>query len=75
MPAWNFLWITDLHYELPDANFIDDAKEVDRRFLQFRESAFSNFDRILEFSGLKKVGPQLHRNWWRCHQHRQQPRF
>jgi hypothetical protein len=24
MGHWTFLWITDLHYELPSANYLDD---------------------------------------------------
>lgn len=42
---WSLLFITDLHYEDPDANFVDDNKD----FLPpgYRDNLFSDYDRIL----------------------------
>jgi 3',5'-cyclic AMP phosphodiesterase CpdA len=42
---WSLLFVTDLHYQLPDANFTDDPKELYLPAL--RENVFTDFDNIL----------------------------
>lgn len=47
VPSWSLLCITDLHYEQPSANFVDDPKEeLDQP--AYREDIFRNFQNIIE---------------------------
>ena len=56
MSKWRFLWITDLHYELPDANYLDDPKELKEKYdAPFRENVFTNFNRILRYGGFENM--------------------
>jgi predicted phosphodiesterase len=50
---WRFLWITDLHYELPDANYLDDPKELQSFERAYEENAFDLFYKILGTKELK----------------------
>ena len=49
MSRWSILSLTDLHYESPDWNYVDDAKELGN-LPQFRDSLFREFEAVL--SGL-----------------------
>jgi len=56
MAKWRFLWITDLHYELPDANYLDDAKELEEKYnWPLRENVFSDFIGVLEHGGFAEM--------------------
>lgn len=43
---WSILSVTDLHYEQPDSNYVDDPKELE--WPAYRDNIFSNFDAILK---------------------------
>ena len=45
MRSWSLLLITDLHYENPDSNFIDDNKDSLQPGL--RDTLFPDYERIL----------------------------
>lgn len=55
MATWRFLAITDIHYELPEANYLDDPKEL-KQFSDraLWESAFTDFNRLLEWGGFNE---------------------
>jgi predicted phosphodiesterase len=42
---WSLLFLTDVHYELPNANFCDDPKELE--FPALRDNIFTDFQTIL----------------------------
>ena len=56
MKEWSILVVTDLHYELPDANFVDDPKELAPDHWAFRDSVFTDFHVLLE--GHEGGGPE-----------------
>lgn len=59
--TWAFLWITDLHYEQPEANYLDDAKEIKGDCnLPLRDDTFADFQATLkqDFSALSNVDPK-----------------
>ena len=59
--TWAFLWITDLHYEQPEANYLDDAKEIKEDFnLPLRDDTFADFQATLnhDFDILNNVDPK-----------------
>jgi len=47
MRSWSLLLITDLHYENPDSNFIDDNKDSLQPGL--RDTLFPDYERILRY--------------------------
>jgi len=47
MYKWSFLWITDLHFALPDANYLDDAKELTELEAPFRDDIFQDVYGVL----------------------------
>jgi 3',5'-cyclic AMP phosphodiesterase CpdA len=58
--TWAFLWITDLHYEQPEANYLDDAKEIKEDYnLPLRDDTFADFQATLNqnFAALGSVDP------------------
>src|SRR5687767_1903108 len=48
MRRWSLLLLTDLHYALPEVNFIDDPKELSDEHWAFRDSVFADFQLLLE---------------------------
>ena len=46
-PSWSLICITDLQYEQPSANFVDDPKELEPEHTAFREDNLRNFQNII----------------------------
>ena len=64
MRKWSLLSITDLHYELEDANYADDPKDLSIPGL--RNEVFQDFNAILDY-GFSKEEFDLVANWGRCY--------